>query len=111
VQPSYPLLGHVNMKVGYNFSLTAHSNVRTDALISLSGGLKSLDDLLKDLNVRSTTALHSLRDLKDDKLIYQDAERNYVLTTIGTIITNGLVIIAIQLRPCTRSKASGLSMT
>ncbi len=79
------------MKVHYNLSLTTNPNLRTEALISLSGGPKSLDDLRNDLNVSSTTASHSLRDLEEDKLIYEDAERNYVLTAIGTIITNGLV--------------------
>jgi predicted transcriptional regulator len=91
VHPLYPLCGSVNVKVHYNLSLTTNSNLRTDALTRLRGGPKSLDDLRTDLNVGSTTASHALWQLEKDKLIYQDAEQNYVLTTIGTIIANEMI--------------------
>lgn len=79
------------MRDDYRLSLTTHSNLRTDVLIDLSGGKKHLDDLRNDLNVSSPTASHTLRELEDDKLVYQDAERNYVLTNIGRIIAHELI--------------------
>lgn len=78
--------------MGDNYSLIlAHSNLRTDALISLAGGKKSLDDLRKELNVSSSTTSHALRELENSNLVYQDAARNYLLTNIGTILTHRLI--------------------
>ena len=59
--------------------------------MSLIEGKKDLSDLRKDLNVGSTTISHALRELEDNKLIRQDAERYYFLTNIGKIVTNGLI--------------------
>jgi len=76
---------------GYNLSLTPSPNLRTETLIRLTEGERKLDDLRKDLRVGSTTASHTLRELEEYKLIYQDAERNYVLTTIGEIVARKLI--------------------
>jgi len=79
------------MRDHYNISLTPSSNLRTDALIRLVEGEKHLDVLRNDLNVGSTTASHTLIELEECKLIYQDAERNYVLTNIGKIVARRLM--------------------
>jgi predicted transcriptional regulator len=79
------------MTAGYNLSLTSSPNLRTETLISLTEGKKDLNDLRKDLNVGSTTISHSLRELEENKLIQEDAERYYFLTNIGKIIANGLI--------------------
>jgi predicted transcriptional regulator len=75
----------------YNLSLTPSPNLRTKTLIRLLKGEKKLDDLRKDLRVGSTTVSHTLRELEEYKLIYQDAERNYALTTIGEIVVRKLI--------------------
>ena len=75
----------------YNISLTPGSNLRTDALIQLAEERKNLDSLRNDLNVSSPTASHALRELDEEKLIYQDSERNYMLTNIGEIVARGLI--------------------
>ena len=80
----------VTMGDDYNLIL-AHSNLRTDVLISLSGGKKSPHDLRKELNVSSSTASHALRELENNNFIYHDAERNYLLTNSGKILTNRLI--------------------
>jgi len=82
------------MTTDYNLSLTTHPNLRTELLISLTEGKKDLSDLRKDLNVGSTTISHSLRELEENKLIQQDAERYYFLTNIGKIIANGLIDVS-----------------
>jgi predicted transcriptional regulator len=79
------------MRARYNLSLTPNSNLRTDALIYLTKGRKPLDTLRNDLNVGATTASHTLRELEERELIYQDAEHNYSLTTIGKIVAHKLI--------------------
>ena len=78
------------MRDDYSLIL-ARSNIRTDALISLTGGKESLDDLRKELNVSSSTASHALRELENSNLVYEDVERNYLLTNSGKILTNRLI--------------------
>ena len=63
------------------------SDLRRSILVFLSDGKKSLGDLRENLNVSSTTAIHALRDLEKHNLTFQDHERNYQLTTIGTVVT------------------------
>jgi predicted transcriptional regulator len=63
------------------------SDLRRSILVFLSNGKKSLGDLRENLNVSSTTAIHALRDLEKHNLTFQDRERNYQLTTIGTVVT------------------------
>jgi len=63
------------------------SDLRRSILVFLSNGKKSLGDLRENLNVSSTTAIHALRDLEKHNLTFQDHERNYQLTTIGTVVT------------------------
>ena len=81
----------VNLTAGYNLSLTTNPNLRTNILLRLTEGKKDLRDLRKDLNASSTTISHSLRELDENKLIRQDAERYYFLTNIGKIVANGLI--------------------
>jgi predicted transcriptional regulator len=71
--------------------LTPSSNLRTNALAHLVGGKKTLDDLRSDLNTSSTTISHELRELEEESLISEDAERHYFLTTIGKIVARKLI--------------------
>jgi len=47
---------------------------------------KSLRELRDCLKISSTTALHGLRELEKSKLVFQDKNRNYLLTNIGSIM-------------------------
>ena len=66
--------------------LATCSGLRRGILISLEGGKKSLSELRDALEVSSTTAIHALRELEKDKLVFQDGNRDYALTKIGEII-------------------------
>jgi predicted transcriptional regulator len=64
------------------------SDLRRNILVFLSEGEKSLGDLRENLNVSSTTVIHALRELERHNLTFQDHERNYQLTTIGTVVAH-----------------------
>ena len=81
----------MTMTAGYNLSLTTSPNLRTETLMRLTEEKKDLSDLRKDLNKGSTTISHSLRELEENKLIHQDAEKYYSLTNIGKIMANGVI--------------------
>ncbi len=66
--------------------LAACSDLRRAIIISLQTGKKPLSELRGDLGVSSTTAIHALRELEKDNLIFQDETRDYALTKIGEII-------------------------
>ncbi|CAD6492275.1 MAG: Methanogenesis regulatory protein FilR1 [Candidatus Argoarchaeum ethanivorans] len=66
--------------------LSTCSQLRSDILISLKSGRKELRNFRTDLGVSSTTAIHALRELEKDNLIFQDEDRNYVLTKIGEVV-------------------------
>ena len=66
--------------------LAACSELRSGILASLSEGKKALSELREELEVSSTTAIHALRELEKDNLVFQDEDRDYVLTKIGEII-------------------------
>ncbi|MFZ2070548.1 MAG: transcriptional regulator FilR1 domain-containing protein [Halobacteriota archaeon] len=52
---------------------------------------KGLSALRKELAVSSTSAIHTLRDLEKNKIVFEDEDRNYGLTKIGEIIALKLV--------------------
>ncbi len=74
-----------------NLGLITNSNLRTELIICLTNERKPVDALRKELNVSSTSAIHALRELEKCKLLHQDAERNYALTSIGKITARKLV--------------------
>ena len=62
------------------------SDIRKNILITLNHKAKSLGDLRDELNISSTTAIHALRELEKNRLTFQDTNKNYALTNIGTIV-------------------------
>ena len=64
----------------------ACSDLRRGILISLREGKKALSELRSELDVSSTTAIHALRELGREKLVFQDEDRDYALTKIGGVI-------------------------
>ena len=66
--------------------LAACSDLRRGILICLREGKKALSELRDELGVSSTTAIHALRELEKDNLLFQDETRDYALTKIGEVI-------------------------
>ena len=66
--------------------LATCSDLRRGILVSLREGKKSLSELRDELEVSSTTAIHALRELEKDGLVFQEEDRCYALTKIGGII-------------------------
>ncbi len=71
--------------------LVVCSDLRMNLLISLHEGKKPLGALRDGLNISSTTAIHSLRELEKGNLIFQDNQRDYLLTKLGKIIALKLI--------------------
>ncbi len=70
--------------------LAACSDLRRGILISLREGKKALSELRDELDVSSTTAIHALRELGRENLVFQDKDRDYVLTKVGKVIALNL---------------------
>ena len=66
--------------------LAACSDLRRGILICLREGKKALSELRDELEISSTTAIHALRELGKDNLLFQDETRDYALTKIGEVI-------------------------
>jgi len=66
--------------------LAACSDLRRNLLISLKEGKKPLSELRVELEVSSTTAIHALRELEKNNLVFQDVDKDYALTKIGEIV-------------------------
>ena len=66
--------------------LVTCSELRRGVLISLKAGKKPLSELRDDLEVSSTTAIHALRELERENLLFQDKDKDYALTKIGEVI-------------------------
>ena len=66
--------------------LVTCSDLRRGFLVSLREEKKALSELRDEMGVSSTTAIHALRELEKDNLVFQDTDRNYVLTRTGKII-------------------------
>jgi len=66
--------------------LAVCSELRRGILAFLREGKKALSELREELEVSSTTAIHALRELEKENLVFQDKNRDYVLTKIGEII-------------------------
>jgi predicted transcriptional regulator len=67
------------------------SELRRKIFVALMDGKRGLSELRKTLEVSSTTAIHALRDLEKNKLIFEDEKRNYGLTKIGEIMALKIV--------------------
>ena len=66
------------------------SNVRTRILLSLNESSKNLSDLKRELNLESSTIIHSTSKLEKRDLIFKNGE-NYSLSQIGKIFAIKLV--------------------
>ena len=66
--------------------LAACSELRRGILVSLREGKKALSELRTELEISSTTAIHALRELEKEHLVFQDEHRDYALTKIGEVI-------------------------
>ena len=66
--------------------LAACSALRRGILVSLKEDKKALSELRDELGISSTTAIHALRELEKDNLLFQDETRDYALTKIGGVI-------------------------
>jgi len=73
--------------------LAACSDLRRSILIALKTGKKPLRELRDPLGVSSTTAIHALRELKKDNLVFQAEDRGYALTKLGEVMVLKLVDI------------------
>ena len=73
--------------------LAACSDLRRSILIALKNGKKPLRELRDPLGVSSTTAIHALRELKKDNLVFQAEDRGYALTKLGEVMVLKLVDI------------------
>jgi predicted transcriptional regulator len=67
--------------------LAVCSDLRKNILTSLNEGKKQLRDLRDELNVSSTTAIHTLKELERHNLVVREKDKNYSLTNIGRIAT------------------------
>lgn len=63
------------------------SDLRRNLLVNLNEGKKSLGDFRSCLNVSSTTAIHALKELEKNNLVFQEKDKSYALTNIGRMIT------------------------
>lgn len=63
----------------------ASSKVRTKLLLNLMGGGKNTGILEKELGIRGTTILHSIKDMTENDLIKKSSSGEYSLTNIGMI--------------------------
>ena len=66
--------------------LATCSDLRRGILVSLKEDKKALSELRNELGISSTTAIHALRELEKDNLLFQDETRDYALTKIGEVI-------------------------
>ena len=66
--------------------LATCSELRRGILASLREGKKALRELREKLEVSSTTAIHALRELEKENLVFEDEDRYYALTKIGEVI-------------------------
>ena len=73
-------------KVQKTLQLATCSDLRRGILVSLKEDKKALSELRDELGISSTTAIHALRELEKDNLLFQNTDRNYALTQIGEVI-------------------------
>ena len=66
--------------------LAVCSDLRRNLLVCLREGKKPLSELRDELEASSTTAIHALRELEKNNLVFQDVDRGYSLTKIGEIV-------------------------
>ena len=62
------------------------SDLRKNLILALRNGSATLANLREATGASSTAAIHALRELEKERLTYQDAERNYLLTNTGSIV-------------------------
>ena len=66
--------------------LVTCSELRRGVLISLKEEKKALSKFRDELEVSSTTAIHALRELEKENIVFQDKDKDYALTKIGEVI-------------------------
>ncbi len=71
--------------------LAACSDLRRRIMIALKSGKKPLRELRDPLGVSSTTAIHALRELERENLVFQAEDRGYALTKIGEVMVLKLI--------------------
>ena len=74
--------------------LVACSDLRRDIVSILLEGKKPLSEIRERLEVRSSTAIHALRELERENIVLQYEDRDYGLTSIGKIIAKKVVDLA-----------------
>lgn len=87
--------GELGLKKKIDFQdvlrLAVCSEVRMNIILSLNEEKKALGELRDDVNISSTTAIHALRELEKGELVFQDSDRNYLLTNTGRIAALNLI--------------------
>lgn len=78
-------------KIEYIIKLCVCSDLRMNSLLALNSGKQSLTGLKTILNSSSTTAIHTLKELEKNNLVFKDRDRNYALTNIGKIASLKLI--------------------
>ena len=71
--------------------LVACSDLRRNIISMLLEGKKPLSEIRERLEIRSSTAIHALRELERDNIVLQHEDRDYGLTSIGKIIAKKVI--------------------
>lgn len=87
--------GELDLKKKTDFQdvlrLAVCSELRMNIILSLNEEKKALGKLREDVKISSTTAIHALRELEKGELVFQDSDRNYLLTSTGKIAALNLI--------------------
>ena len=82
--------GQKGQNIQNSIRIAVCSELRRRIIIALREGKRALSELRDSLGVSSTTAIHALRELEKENIIFQDESRKYGLTRIGYIIGSKL---------------------
>ncbi|PXF53563.1 MAG: transcriptional regulator [Candidatus Methanophagaceae archaeon] len=78
--------GQKGQNIQNSIRIAVCSELRRRIIIALREGKRALSELRDSLGVSSTTAIHALRELEKENIIFQDESRRYGLTRIGYVI-------------------------
>ncbi len=78
--------GQKGQNIQNSIRIAVCSELRRQIIIALREGKRALSELRDSLGVSSTTAIHALRELEKENIIFQDKSRKYGLTRIGYVI-------------------------
>jgi len=78
--------GQKGQNIQNSIRIAVCSELRRRIIIALREGKRTLSELRDSLGVSSTTAIHALRELEKENIIFQDESRKYGLTRIGYVI-------------------------